>query len=290
MRLADLSGAVVDSSSGMPVSSFTVLVRFEPATASSASGAEGELVPREFIDPRGSFHLDGLLPGSCVVAVRARGFAVWAREVMLAPGEEATVHALLERGSTLRGAVVDRETGLAIPNARVQWSGGGRRPDDQLASRFQLLEAAREWTDAGGQFVLSGLVPGEYSVSACHSGYLPDGDRGRVAIGEAGPEFLELGMRPASGLQGKIGNLEGKWSIALMLVLKRTEGEFGGDRWCHLEQDGRFQFTSLPPGTYRVELGTYQSDPKPEIVRLGEPLGEIVVRAGETATFDAPAP
>jgi hypothetical protein len=97
-------------------------------------------------------------------------------------------------------------------------------------------------------------------------------------------------MLPAGRLLGKIENFEGKWSIALLVVLTRIDGGSGGDSSCHLEPNGRFQATSLPPGTYRLELGSYEAQPKPRIVTMGEPLGEVVIRAEETVTFVAGAP
>src|SRR5207247_4268349 len=63
-----------------------------------SSDAGVKLKPREFIDPRGWFRIDGLRPGSFLVAVRARGFAVWAQRVTVAPGEDTAVRALIVRG------------------------------------------------------------------------------------------------------------------------------------------------------------------------------------------------
>lgn len=290
-RLSSLSGSAVDSLTGNPVSSFEVFVSLASLGSAEAntSDTRGELVPREFIDPRGMFRIDGLRPGSFFLAVRARGFAVWAQRVTLAPGEDTDVRVLLERGWTLRGTVVDRETGLPIPNARVVCSRHGRRQED-LPCHVTLSDT-RDWTDAMGQFAVSGLDPGEYSVSTHHPGYIPDKDQGqgRVAIGDTEPEFLRLGMLAAGGLQGKIENLGENW-IAVRLVLRRVDGESGGDLRCNPEPNGRFHAASILPGTYQVELEKYQSKPKPQIVRMGEPLGEVVIRAGETATFDARAP
>ena len=285
-RLSSLSGSAVDSLTGRPVSSFEVFVSFGPAEAADSSDAGVKLKPREFIDPRGWFRIDGLRPGSFLVAVRARGFAVWTQRVTVAPGEDTAVRALLERGRTLRGTVADRESGLPIPGAQVQCRRRGRAPED-LPSHVDLNDT-RDWTDAVGEFALPGLVPGEYSVNAHHPGYIPDKDQ-VVAIGDTEPESLRLAMFPGGGLAGEIENLGENW-IAVRLVLKRIDGESVGDLWCNPEPNGRFHATSVPPGTYRVELEKYQWKPKPQFVRMGEPRGEVVIRAGETATFNTRAP
>ena len=75
-----------------------------------------------------------------------------------------------------------------------------------------------------------------------------------------------------------------------LLVLKRIDGESGGDLWCKPEPNGQFHAASIPPGTYQVELQRYQWKPKPQFIRMGEPPGEVVIRAGETATFNTRAP
>jgi hypothetical protein len=157
-----------------------------------------------------------------------------------------------------------------------------------------------------GQFAVSGLMPGEYSVNTQHPGYIPDKDQ-VVAIGDGEPEILRLGMLPAGGLEGRIENLKGNWWLDTRLILKRIDTESGVDPWdsgssftwpmvysrgpsCAPQPDGRFHVKAIPPGTYQVELWTYRTDPKPQIVRLDELLEEVVIRAGETATYNARAP
>jgi hypothetical protein len=295
-RLATLSGVVADAETGRPVPAFHVHARVEGETTGRDAR---DLIPREFVEPSGSFFIEGLFPGRATVAVQARGYVPWVEDVLLEPGLDAGLRPRLGRGKTLRGQVVNRETDLPVAFVWVVCHPRGN------ARQVMTVPNSMEWTDEGGTFAISGLAPGKYWVDAYHPEYArraaagPQGET-KVTIAEEGePEPLRIAIVPAGGLKGRILNLEGSRSFDTRLELKTAGGEGSVAHWGRVEHDGTFRLTSVPPGTYEVRLKQTFFKVEPEAgqaflpedtVEKFTPLGEVEVQAGATAAFEARMP
>jgi RNA polymerase sigma-70 factor (ECF subfamily) len=283
-RLAVLEGKVQDAERGSPVSLFTVY-----AMAFSGDGAEDPLVllPRQYDSPAGRFAIDAMKPGRYLVHVAARGYGYWRGEVMLEPGKETSIAVVLQKGKTLRGAVVDCDAGTPIPGATISWAS---KPQEKFVPAF--VDRTRE----DGTFEVSGLFPGGYSVTVRHPEYVPEVGRIGIEILDKDPDFVKVKMRRGGRLQGKL--LISRSSIpASTVLIKPIEGTIPaspqntdkplwpqvGSSSLPVEKDGQFRSPGLPPGLYEVQLkqtapgGTSSST---------KPLGQVEIRLGETTVLN----
>jgi hypothetical protein len=284
-RLSVLEGSVHDAASGSPVSLFTVYV--------IAISAEGErdgivLVPREYDSPAGDFAIGAMRPGRYLVHVAAGGYRVWRGEAMLAPGGQTSLPVGLEKGWTLRGAVVDYDAGTPIPGVTISWAS---RPEEKLAPG--LMERTRD----DGTFEVTGLVAGRYSVTVRHPEYVPEVGRIGIEVLDRDPDFLKVKMRRGGTLRGKLSISRSSIPAATVLIkpIQRTgqEGPSTTDPsgWPQVglfslpvEKDGQFRSPGLPPGTYEVELN--QRGPGPAGSST-QPLGQVEIRVGEITPLNA---
>jgi hypothetical protein len=180
-----MAGTVRERGTGRPVAPFTVTVR-------RAGGPGRRFTPRAatVVDPSGRFELDGLLPGPSVVQVSAPGRAPSAEIEALVPEPPgvARVDVELPAGGRLAGRVVERESGRALPGARVSVEG-----EDAPESLFGAWSVSLAGPD--GRFELAGLPARPLSLFVAAEGHhgrilsgilVPDG-------GAAGPLTVELG-------------------------------------------------------------------------------------------------
>ena len=118
----------------------------------------GEEKGRDWRVRGGRFFIPGLEPGKYVLSLRLNGFLPVELK-MQAPGPP--VHVPLDRGLTLRGRVIGA-TGRSVAGATV-WADPPGMGENQRAE-----------TDENGCFVVTGLVPGSYTVDAQVWGYGED--------------------------------------------------------------------------------------------------------------------
>jgi hypothetical protein len=153
-----VSGTVVDER-GLAVQKF--LVNLDHAVL-----ADGELVPggtqRSIDDAEGRFSLENLAAGTWTLLVSAAGRPATKVEVRIESGHNTeNVRVRLERGATLLGSVIDRNTKRPIGGARVTLDEG---------ERVSAIEPAT--TSPGGDFRLEGLPTGAFSIEVQHPDYL----------------------------------------------------------------------------------------------------------------------
>ena len=109
-----ISGTVVDER-GLPIESF--LVSIEHATLADGSRAPGGM-QRRFTDAEGAFKVDRLGVGRWTLVVSAAGRPGTKVEVPVEAGKTTEdVRVRLERGATLVGSVIDRQTRRGIGGA-----------------------------------------------------------------------------------------------------------------------------------------------------------------------------
>jgi outer membrane protein OmpA-like peptidoglycan-associated protein len=142
-----IAGRVSDQRTGAPVAAF---INFPQRPG----------LPAQRTDAReGLFSLAGIEPGEVLVEASARGYATKSLSLPVKAGKTTPVDLRLEpvvQAGMISGTVVDAKTGSPLKSS-VERVGTNHRP-------FQ--------TGSDGSFGFSGVMPGEYMLSASSPGYL----------------------------------------------------------------------------------------------------------------------
>jgi hypothetical protein len=177
-----ITGTVREKQSGKPVVAFSIV-----ATERRGALERGETLTRSFFDSEGRFALAGVKPGSWYVAAVADGRgAAPEQRVEVSAGADGQCHFSLPGGARLTGKVVDRDSRRGLAGARVSlenpWGADTGVPMPVVASAE---------TNAGGDFVLTGLSEGAVSLFAAAEGHhnrvLPG-----IRIGDEAPLTIDL--------------------------------------------------------------------------------------------------
>jgi len=164
---------------------------------------------------------------------------------------------------TLKGTVVNSVTGEPIARALVRIYGVGQR------SAF---------TDSEGHFQIDGLPAGSTSIELQKPGYSNQQDsRMNVVIIGAGTGPVVLKLSPLGAIYGRVLDVAGQPIENVPVRLIRKSVREGHRRWdlfgsAESDEDGRFRFQSLTPGSYYLaagpgiqpELRLLARDPKPK--------------------------
>lgn len=161
---------------GLGETSAPIVIRAHPAffVAGSITGVdcEGARVTLEdraaghfsfaTAEPDGSYRARGVLPGDYEVGVACDGFVAAERypHVVVSTASVAGLQWPMTRGQAIRGRVVDAG-GQPVPRVRLHVS---PKPDP-ASPRAQRTHAAAH-SDDTGHFILTGLLPGAYSLKA----------------------------------------------------------------------------------------------------------------------------
>jgi large repetitive protein len=148
-----ISGQVVDATTGEPIAGAQVI-------AKSVNGDAGRAQTNE----RGVYRIADLEPGSYKVGAKARGYeeARYPRDVPVR-GDQVTedinfrLAGERQQLGAIAGRITDRRTGEPISGAVI------------VASRGRAQMKAR--SDGRGNYLLRGLRPGDYTVTAGARGY-----------------------------------------------------------------------------------------------------------------------
>jgi RNA polymerase sigma factor (sigma-70 family) len=142
-----------------------------------------------------------------------------------------------ENGSPVIGAVVAAEPNLGFPPAQ-----GDLRPDGQVT------------TNADGSFVVSGLDPGLYDVSASCDGHAPSNVT-TVTLADKGSAAVTLALRAGGVLTGTVEAASGAGPVTeftVVLLDKQGLKETPAVVRSIVDAGGRFTLTDIPPGSYEV--------------------------------------
>ena len=195
----------------------------------------------------GRFRLELMPAGAHVLGVIAPGYASKRVDVHVRPGaRDVDVGDVeLETGLTIRGRVRDG-SGRPIAGANLRGyqarSRGAPYPVEAISG-------------ADGGFVLAGLQPGSYRVSAAAPGYA-----GADRPVEAGAEKVELVLSPAGSISGAVVDDAGRPVEAFRVNASpaRREGDapgtmtIGPRNKIGTGNEGRFLLEDLAEGTYVV--------------------------------------
>jgi hypothetical protein len=178
----------VEDERGLPLARFHVLL--DHVVLGDGSRAPGG-TRRSFDDAQGRFVLENMGAGTWTLTVGADGKPSKNVDVLVEPGARAEVRVRLERGATLIGSVVDRQTKRAIGGARVTLdeAAPGPRPEPAISS-------------PGGDFRLEGIPAGPFSLEVEHGDYLKRIVTGLDARGQRDIR-LTIDLAPAGDAAGK---------------------------------------------------------------------------------------
>ncbi|MBI5363993.1 MAG: carboxypeptidase regulatory-like domain-containing protein [Planctomycetes bacterium] len=234
---------------------------------------------------------DAVEPGAYELFVQVPGFGAWrANDLVLAAGETLSIVVRLGQGASVRGRVVDADTGAPIPDAEIvsetdapsavlPFDLGG---DEDSADFAGWSCVARSGPD--GAFELAGLSAGKHVLRAWAPGH--GAEWSAPMLLEAGAEAPELRFRLARGgaVEGRLADDAQRPRAGARVLVSRID--FGAPRRVisyalrRTDAEGRFAFAHLASGLYA--LLTFQ-DAEP-----GPSMQQVVVRAGETVRIDLP--
>ncbi len=238
-----ISGSVTDAATGAGRGGVTV---------STTLAGEQVAVVTPTVGAVGSFTLDGLpTPGTYVVTFTAADGATATRIVDLEAGRSESLTVALRSGtSTVTGRLVDAR-GAGVGGAKVTVGGTGVLDPAAVPTTTTLTGAG-----SAGRFTLSGLAPGDYTLTFEREGYSSETVPVRVSgTAAVKPLTVALGRR-LGGMSGRITGAGGVGLIGATVTVTNgtstwTTGSTGA-------ADGRarggFLMTGLDPGAYSVTV------------------------------------
>ncbi|HSR98463.1 MAG TPA: carboxypeptidase regulatory-like domain-containing protein [Kofleriaceae bacterium] len=181
-----IEGVVRDERTREPVPGAAVVARRDsPAMLLAETGARLAVAGGD-----GRFRLGGLRPGAWDLRASDHGRGSKAQTLVgIGVAEQvADVELLIGSVPVIRGQVVD-EAGAPAPGVEVR--------------AFARGEDTESRADEKGAFVLEGLRPGEYFISASHVPYLPDGGA-RVSLADKDVDGVTVKVKRAYTLKGHV--------------------------------------------------------------------------------------
>jgi protocatechuate 3,4-dioxygenase beta subunit len=197
----------------------------------------------------------------------------------LLPGKDVDgVDLLLKKGFQVSGMVTD-ESGNPVSGGRVKASkrGGlfGSNVSMSLDGAFPKAKGpGTAFTDAAGSFILDGLEKASYDVAASAEGYSSARVEDLKVSEETRGKPIVLVLKSGLTISGKVTDASGS-PLAAVSVSAHGRGDAGYcSRRATTGEDGRYEVTSLAPGTYTVSarLKGYE---KEKVERVTPPAKEV---------------
>ena len=190
----------------------------------------------------GTFALGPLPIGTLGIGVSAPRHATRRVEATIA-GRGRTVDlgdVTLETGLVIRGQVRDREgSGIEGASVRARLRRPGERGEGEATS------------EADGAFVVAGLKPGTYQLTASRSGLAP-----AHAMAPAGGDPVDLVMEAGGEIAGRVVDADGQPAEEAFLIAERAGGPGpgpGGASGAADEGEGRFVLRDVAAGRYVLQ-------------------------------------
>ena len=238
---ATVSGRVIDSATGAPISNIGI----------SGGPADGGHISWTETDSNGNYSLRGLPDGVVEVFVDGEGYIQDRTWVRVDAAESVKgIDFDLTLGGTISGRVTDEDTGLPIPNVRVK-----AEQQNQEGSRSDAS------TDADGRFVISGVAPGKYVIKAegDWKGYIREiyndtlswDDANLVVVRGTEPVHgIDFSLKLGASISGQIVDESGH----PIPNLDVSAGPVYGDHlsWARTDGNGVYVLRGLPDGVIEI--------------------------------------
>ncbi len=248
---AVIEGVVLRESDGAPVAGAQVKWAREKVSFTPDGGRINTIDRGGAVvaDDAGRFRISGLSPGLVILSGRASRLAsVDPLQVPVGIAERVGgIELRLADAGDLEGRVVAAADGSGIEGAQVELmspmgDGGGAR------------------TDANGQFVVRGVLPGKYRVLASAEGWTNNGDpMPQVEVGGA-PRSVEIELERALSIRGRV---EPAVAAEVALELRPESMRMGGSAGTFVmsapaatqaaADTGAFELGPVMPGRYTLE-------------------------------------
>jgi protocatechuate 3,4-dioxygenase beta subunit len=229
-RGATLAGRVA-SPEGDPVHG--AMVWAQPTEGSAGAGLQGD-GRGDRTDGAGRYRVTGVTSGEVEVTVIHPDYVRAVQETSLPEGGDSVLDFRLQRGHDVAGWVVD-EVGAPVAAAHLQ-------VESALGSSV---------SDPDGAFVLRGVPPGMWRLSAEKEGYAEAEPQRRIEV--AGPvSGLQVRLVPATTITGQVRGIESS-DLARVMVL--ASGEGGGASAILegvVDLAGVYRVDGAGPGDWRV--------------------------------------
>lgn len=160
-----ISGTVTDASTGNPIAGASVST--QPTTLLVTTDAQG------------NFSISNVTPGSYTVSASASGYLAGSASVTVTGGQTAAANLALQpepTTGTISGTVTEEGTSMPIAGASVS-----TQPATTTAT-----------SDAQGNYTISDVDEGSYTVTASASGYMDDSTNVTVTAGQTSTADLAL--------------------------------------------------------------------------------------------------
>ncbi|MEM8712712.1 MAG: carboxypeptidase regulatory-like domain-containing protein, partial [Planctomycetota bacterium] len=222
------------------------------------------------IEADGSFAFEGLVEGEYEVTFEGEGPR--AQFLLDVPDAPALVHNVALPEGTVRGRVVDGETGRPVAGVRLRLQGdrvdaGGGLSGALSRGIARELFGARGGrglvrTGSAGRFRFTGLEEGRYALrmesSRATQDYAPFAEVSVEVVAGSRGEVLELGdilLEPAIALRGRVQDAGGTGIAGARVVVtaQAESGDLGAYTASDLaKEDGAFEVRGLGPGKWRL--------------------------------------
>jgi hypothetical protein len=232
---AKLSGRVT-ALDGTPIGS--VVVRLDQAGTPGRAMRFDATESTTVTDPSGAYTLEPVEPGEQTLAFSHQGFLTETRTITLS-GKEGQLDVQLSSGTRLSGTVVT-DGGAPVPGAMVQ---------ARSASDSSFKSAS---TDSNGAFVIDGVAPGHYNLTANKSG-LATGMLRDFDVTAGAP--ARIVMSAGAVITGHVTGLTDQ-ELQQATVSATSTG--GGNASAPVDSGGNYRIEGAPTGTVRLSARTGQ--------------------------------
>ncbi|MCR9248243.1 MAG: carboxypeptidase-like regulatory domain-containing protein [bacterium] len=260
--------------------------------------------PRDFVDDH--VRIAGLAPASYRVIItappHARTVSPAFRVTAAKAAQQLTV--TLARGATVTGIIHDA-TGKPVADAEVRTGPDYVQPrgptpfQQMLRDRFEPLHTpATVKTDAKGQFRLTPLAPGRYSLVIAHPEHCEHEQRGLFFVD--GPQELPTVRLSRGTIVHGQATFDGKAKAGIRVRIAPVGLSVADKlqmqgREVQTNADGKFRFAPLRPGSYKIQAShqTERKNPFEVLLQLRDTEQTIVLEADQRqlrCDVDVPGP
>ncbi|MBX0356899.1 carboxypeptidase regulatory-like domain-containing protein [Halobacillus sp. Nhm2S1] len=246
-----ITGTVINSQTGDPLTGTEIEVRI--------LDVNGAVIQTTFTDTNGDYLVDQLAPGTYTVFASLSGYQTNFSSVTIPPGGmENVIIGMIPNPGTVTGTINSQTSGDPVPGAVV-------KVIDQNNVQLDSVVA-----DQNGQYTISGLPPGSYSIVASAEGFETKVGGAIVLSGSTSVVDLSLEEQPGI-ISGTVSPVQPSTLVQLYTAEKVFLASTIADA------NGNYVFPNLSPGNYIVSA----SAPDYTTVSAG-----AVVDSNQTTTID----